>query len=188
MALTLSRIDRLERAHTITSPLTGVTLASVALLSPRSKPTLATTWTAATYAGGVVTVLLAGPDADPTGALAVPTTADLWVKVTNGTEVDAELVERVSVEGGGAPLPQPLNPAVQSVNGKTGTAITLAADDVGAQPAGDYATTADLATGLGDKQDAAALDTTVAALLADTGSATYAAVVALIEARSGFGR
>ena len=103
MALSLSRIDRLYRDYTVTATLrngtpatiTGVT---VALLPPRTTPTAATTWATATYAAGVATVLLAGPDADPTGALPVPAGgADLWLRVSDTPEVDAELVERVSV-------------------------------------------------------------------------------------------
>lgn len=103
MAFTLSRIDRLYRRYTVTATLAGggpatLTGADVALLTPRSKPTGATVWTATDYAAGVATVLLAGPDADDTGALAVPAGgADLWIRVVDSPEVDAELVERISV-------------------------------------------------------------------------------------------
>lgn len=77
------------------APLDGV---DVALLAPRHTPTAATTWTAATYAAGTATVLLAGPEANPTGALVVPSGgADLWIRVTDEPEVDAARVERVSV-------------------------------------------------------------------------------------------
>ena len=103
MAFELSRIDRIYRDYTVTatekdgSPATlaGV---SVALLPPRSTPTAATTWTAATYAAGIATVLLAGPDADPTSAVVVPSGgADLWIKVADSPEVDASRVERINV-------------------------------------------------------------------------------------------
>lgn len=103
MAVQISRIDRLYRYYDVTATLpngspatlTGVT---VALLPPRTRPTGATTWTAATYAAGVATVLLAGPDADPTGAVVVPSGgADLWIKVVDTPEVDAERVERITV-------------------------------------------------------------------------------------------
>lgn len=103
MALTISRIDRLYRDYTVTATekdgtpavLTGV---DVALLTPRTSPTAATTWTAADYADGVATVLLEGPDATPSGGLAVPSGgADLWIRIADSPEVDAERVERISV-------------------------------------------------------------------------------------------
>lgn len=103
MAIAISRIDRLYRDYTVTATtrtgtpatLTGVT---VALLPPRTTPTAATIWTAATYAAGIATVLLAGPDADPTSAVVVPSGgADLWIKVSDSPEIDAERVERISV-------------------------------------------------------------------------------------------
>lgn len=103
MTLVLSRIDRLYRDYEVTATLrdgspatlTGV---DVALLAPRTTPTTATVWTAATYATGVATILLAGPDATPTGALVVPAGgADLWIRVTDNPEVDAERVERITV-------------------------------------------------------------------------------------------
>ena len=103
MAFSLSRIDRVYRDYEVTATtrtggpatLTGVT---VALLPPRTSPTAATTWTTATYAAGVATVLLAGPDADTAGALSVPVGgADLWIKVADSPEVDAERVERITV-------------------------------------------------------------------------------------------
>lgn len=103
MALALSRIDRLYRQYTVTATLAGggaatLTGADVALLAPRTTPTSATVWVAASYATGVATVLLAGPDADPTGALVVPEGgADVWIRVTDTPEVDAEYVERISV-------------------------------------------------------------------------------------------
>lgn len=104
MPLVMSRIDRLYRDYTVTATLrdgttatlTGVT---VALLPPGATPTAATTWTTAAYTAGVATVLLAGPDADPTGAdLVVPSTGGhLWIRVSDTPEVDAEFVERISV-------------------------------------------------------------------------------------------
>jgi hypothetical protein len=48
---------------------------------------------------------IAGPDADATGALAIPDPgADLWAKVTDATYVDAVLLQTVRVEPGGAGL------------------------------------------------------------------------------------
>lgn len=51
-------------------------------------PTPATSWTVATYADGVATVVLAGPDA--TGGTVVATSAvgRLWARVTAGGLVD----------------------------------------------------------------------------------------------------
>ena len=147
MAFELSRVDRLIRTYDLaTIPLGGDGAATpsavlVALLPPRSGPSAATVWTSVTYAAGIVTVLLAGPDADPTGAVVVPASADLWMKVVDTPEIDAVKVERITVLGGG---PLSISPA----------------------QAGDAA---------------------IAALLNDTGSATYAKVVALIAARAGFG-
>lgn len=100
----MSRIDLLIRDYTVaatlrdgtTATLTGV---DVALLPPRAKPTAATTWTPTTYAAGVATVLLAGPDASAPGALVVPAGgADVWLRVTDATEVDSERVERIDVQ------------------------------------------------------------------------------------------
>lgn len=99
----LNRIDRKYAKVTVTAALANgdpatLTGVDVALLAPRSTPTAATTWTAATYAAGVATVLLAGPDADPAGALVVPATgADLWIRVVDSPEVDATRVQRIAV-------------------------------------------------------------------------------------------
>lgn len=101
--MNLGRIDRLYVDVVVTATakdgtpqtLTGV---DVALLAPRATPTAATTWTAATYAGGVASLLLAGPDADPTGALVVPATgADLWLRVVDNPETITALVGRITV-------------------------------------------------------------------------------------------
>ena len=103
MAYTLSRIDRILREYDVTATLPGggpatLTGVDVALLPPRATPDGDTTWTAADYAAGVATVLLAGPDADDTDALVVPSGgADLWIRVTDSPEVDAERVERLTV-------------------------------------------------------------------------------------------
>jgi lysophospholipase L1-like esterase len=135
MAIELSRIDRKARTYALTDVLTGavpagVTGVDVALLPPRSAPTAATVWTAATYASGSFTVLLAGPDASSTGALVVPASADLWMRITNAPEVDAEKVERVTILGGGAVLATPTGVPVVSVNGKTGAAVVVTATDI----------------------------------------------------------
>ena len=103
MAFALSRIDRVQRRYTITATeldgdpatLDGV---QVAALPPRTSPTGATTWTTVTFEDGAATVLLAGPDADPDGAVVVPSVgADLWVRATDSPEVTATKVERITV-------------------------------------------------------------------------------------------
>lgn len=84
--MNFSRIDRRPVTITITATnadTTAATIAAiqVALLPVDRKPTAATTWKAVEYAGGKAEVLLAGPDADPTGALVIPTSgARLWIK------------------------------------------------------------------------------------------------------------
>lgn len=147
MAFTLSRVDRLVREWdaTATNPdgspatITGVALA---LLPIRTNPDAGTTWITVPFAGGKVTAILAGPDANPTGALVIPASCDLWLRVTYANGVDAERLERVTVLGGGA--------------------LALAPGQ--------------------------ALDAALVAALNDPSSASYARVVELIEARSGFGR
>lgn len=80
---------------------TPATLAGVdvTLLTPRTTPDEDTTWTPATYGDGVARILLAGPDADPAGAVVVPASgADLWVRVVDNPEVDAARIERLTVQ------------------------------------------------------------------------------------------
>ena len=103
MALTLSRIDRLIREYTVSAVLpdgadANIDGVGIALLPPRTTPTGATTWTPASYAAGVATVLLAGPDAAADGALTVPAAgADVWLRVTDNPEQQAVRVERLTV-------------------------------------------------------------------------------------------
>lgn len=79
------------------------TAVQVALLNRRASPTSGTTWTDATFAGGIVTVTIAGPDAETAGALGVPEAgADLWGKVSDASYVDAVLLLSVRVQGGGS--------------------------------------------------------------------------------------
>ncbi len=103
MTLNMSRIDRLYRDYTVTATLAGggaATLSGVdiALLPPGTSPSAATTWTATTYADGRARVLLAGPDADQNGAIAVPAGgAFVWLRVVDNPEVDAELIDRIRI-------------------------------------------------------------------------------------------
>lgn len=101
--MNLNRVDRLYVDIDATATLSDGTPASitdldVALLPSISTPTGATTWTPATADGDVWQVLLAGPDADPDGALVVPSGgAVLWIRVTDAPEVDVARVERITV-------------------------------------------------------------------------------------------
>ena len=70
----------------------------VAVLAPRVTPTADTAWTSAPFADDVATVLLAGPDADDTDALAIPKgDADLWVRVADTPEIQAVKAGRVTI-------------------------------------------------------------------------------------------
>jgi hypothetical protein len=101
-SLDISPIDRVyvDIAVTATangSPLT-LTGVDVAVVPRRSEITAAMTWTASSYANGTATVLVAGPAADPTGALVIPATgADVWIRVTDTPEVQAVHVGSVLV-------------------------------------------------------------------------------------------
>lgn len=116
MALTLSRIDRVERIYDLGTVLAGQSVevadiagVEVALLTPRTSPDVNTVWTAVTFATPNATVLLAGPDADDTGAVVVPSGgADLWMRVGGAPEVQAVKVERVVVLHGGAAYAPPV--------------------------------------------------------------------------------
>lgn len=99
----LSRIERQYVDITLTATLrdgSPATIAGVdvAILGRRATPTGATVWTPTDYADGTATVLLAGPDADPDGALVVPTgERDLWVRIIDTPEVDTARIERINV-------------------------------------------------------------------------------------------
>jgi hypothetical protein len=99
----LSRIDRQYAPISVvaTDPdgfpetVTGI---DVALIPHRSTPTDDTGWTAAAADGDRWRVLLAGPDASPSGAIVVPEGGgDLWIRVTDNPEVIAVKVERITV-------------------------------------------------------------------------------------------
>ena len=99
----LTRLDRVYAEVDVSVTLPDGTTATpafvdVAVLALRARPDATTTWTTGDYAAGTVTVLLAGPDADPTGALAVPSTGgDLWVRVTDVPEVQAVQAARITI-------------------------------------------------------------------------------------------
>lgn len=101
--MNLARIERKYAHVAVTAALHDGTAATptgveVALLAPRTTPGSATAWTVSTYTAGDAVVLLAGPEADPTGALVVPADgADLWIRVTDNPEVTAAKVARLTV-------------------------------------------------------------------------------------------
>lgn len=70
----------------------------IALTPIRGTPNTATVWYTVTYAAGVASVLLAGPQADPTGAVVLDSAGnDLWLKIVDADEVDAVFVARVNM-------------------------------------------------------------------------------------------
>lgn len=103
MTITLSAIDRVYGRIDVVATLadgspTVLTGAEVAILPLRKGPTASTQWTAVTLAGRTATVLLAGPDADPTGALTIPRgDGELWIRVTDNPESQAVKVGRVQI-------------------------------------------------------------------------------------------
>lgn len=71
---------------------------STAMLPARTQPDADTAWSAADYADGTATVVLAGPEADDTDAHAVPATGgDLWVRVVDDPETITVRAERIRV-------------------------------------------------------------------------------------------
>lgn len=101
--LSLSRLDRIYGRVDVTGTLADgspatLTAVSVAMIPAHTRPTATTVWTAATLDGRTLSVLLAGPDADQTGALAVPGgDGELWVRVVDSPESQAIKVDRVIV-------------------------------------------------------------------------------------------
>lgn len=72
----------------------------VALLPIDTYPSSSTVWTAVLYSNNTASVLLAGPDATLTaGAMRVTTAVDVWIRVTDNPEIDAQLAGRVRVIG-----------------------------------------------------------------------------------------
>jgi hypothetical protein len=131
VAFTMSRVDKRQRTYTVADSLAGTyATVDVALLRVGASPTVATVWSSVPYAAGVATVVWSGPDADATGAVVVPASADVWMKGTAAPYVEAVKVERITVLGGGAPLAVPTGVPVVSVNGKKGATVVLGASDV----------------------------------------------------------
>lgn len=88
---------------------------AVAFLPFRTSPTTSTPWTAVTYASGSVTVLLAGPLADQSGAVAVPSGGGyLWARITDSPEVEAVRVAWVTA---------PNSPTTTTTSSLVGTAV-----------------------------------------------------------------
>lgn len=104
LVLELSRIDRQYAPITVDATDTAGAPAvpsgvSVALLPPRSTPNADTVWFPADYwpDTGEWVVLLAGPDADPTAAIIVLVTSDLWMRVEDSPETRAVPIAHVVV-------------------------------------------------------------------------------------------
>lgn len=99
----LSRVDKVYAHITVTASLadgspTTLTGVDVAVLAPQATPSASTAWTASTFAAGVAVVLIAGPDADPTGAMVIPAVgADLWVRAIDAPETTTALAGRITV-------------------------------------------------------------------------------------------
>lgn len=99
----IAGVDRIYAHMTVTATLFDGTAAAVtgiqaAVLRRGTAPSAATPWTSATLVNGRWRVLLAGPYADPAGAIVVPATGgDLWARVTDNPEVQTVKVENVDV-------------------------------------------------------------------------------------------
>jgi hypothetical protein len=98
-----SRIDRRPVTITVTATNpdgTPATLAAVdvALLPAASGPTGGTAWTTTDFADGAFEVLVAGPDADPAGALVIPRRGGcFWIKDPAADSTQAVPAGRVSL-------------------------------------------------------------------------------------------
>lgn len=134
-----------------------ITGAKVALLPKRRGPNAATVWTTASFAAGTVSIRLAGPDADPTGATLVVGEAggDLWALPLGITDYNPVRIERVYLLDGTGAGNVPTGTAyVTSLAGLTGVLTAQAAVDALAGPLdAAYATDTALTTGLAGKVD-----------------------------------
>jgi hypothetical protein len=142
-SLTLGLLDRqhwpIDVAALYGSLPAGATGYSVTLVPPRSVPTSGNVWTPTTYASGIATVLLAGPNADPTGALVVTGSADLWILPVGGTDVREMKVGRIAVPGAGqvaAAIPQNLDQQVATLLANRSSLTWVAAVSLPTYPNG----------------------------------------------------
>lgn len=79
------------------SPVT-LTTVDVALLPYRTVPSSSTPWTTLPVTNGEVVPLVAGSDADPTGAIVLPTGGGTaWIRETDNPEVKAVPAGFISV-------------------------------------------------------------------------------------------
>lgn len=98
----LTRISRKYAYVTLTATLADGSAATVdavdvSLLPMGDTPTGTTEWIRFPYTDEGAVVLLAGPDADPEGALVVPEDgADLWARVIDDPEVDAAFIDSIA--------------------------------------------------------------------------------------------
>lgn len=101
--LTLSRVDRIYGRIDVTGTLADgspatLSAVDVAIIPAHTRPTSTTVWTATALTGRTLSVLIVGPDADQTGALAVPGgDGELWLRVVDTPETQAVRVDRVIV-------------------------------------------------------------------------------------------
>lgn len=101
MDLTFTRISRKYVEVDVSALLADgapatLTGADVALINPPL--TGATEWTAVDFADGVARFLVAGPDADPTGAFVLPDGgAYVYLRVVDNPETDVARVGRINV-------------------------------------------------------------------------------------------
>lgn len=98
-----SRIDRRPVTITVTAINPDGTPATldaidVALLAPAASPTQGTAWKTTNFANGALEVLVAGPNADPDGALVIPTRGGrFWIKDPAADSTQAVPAGRVSL-------------------------------------------------------------------------------------------
>ena len=105
----LYRASRIPFTFPVPASLGSPTAIDLAVLPKRQRPNGTTTWAllAVPVSGGNVTVELAGPDANGSGALVVGGDSDLFARV-NGSDVLIDKVTRVFMRDGGttvAPTP-----------------------------------------------------------------------------------